>query len=122
MAQAGRRKAEAELRAEQQFIARTVELAWQTYDSQRLAVSALLGEAQSAADEALKAKLSAYAAGEVSLFDVLEARRAAQAVETSTLDARRTAAEAWLDLGRAVGTYSFSTPDHPVTAPVGDQP
>lgn len=117
LADANRRKAQAQLRAEQQVIEREVDLAWQMYESRRLALGGYLTEAKTAAQAALDAKLAAFSAGEVSLLDVFEARRAAQSVDQAALEAQRDAADAWLTLGRAVGSFTAIT-----TAPAGDQP
>ena len=117
VADAERRKALAQMRAEQQIITREVDLAWQRYESRRLALGAMLTEAKAAAQVAINAKLAAFAAGEASLLDVLEARRAALAVDHAVLEARRSAADARLALGRAMGSFTI-TP----TIPAGVQP
>ena len=116
LADAERRKAAAQVRAELQIISRQVDLAWQLYEGRRLAVDAMVIEAKLAAQTALNAKLAAFAAGEASLLDVLDARRAAQAVDEAALDARLAAADAWLTLGRAMGSFTATT------IPAGDQP
>ncbi len=117
VANAERRQAQAQLRAEQQIIAREVELAWQMYESQRLVLNELLTEAKTAAQDAVDGQMAAFQAGEASLLDVLEARRAALAVDDIVLDARRTAAEARLALGQAMGVFTF-----PTTVSAGVQP
>ena len=117
VAEALRHKAQARLRVEQQVIEREVDLAWQMYESRRLVLKDLLGEAKTAAQAALDAKLAAFSAGEVSLLDLFETRRAAQTVDQIVLEARREAADAWLALGRAVGSFASLT-----TVSAGDQP
>jgi outer membrane protein TolC len=116
MADAERRKAQALIRAEQQRITRDVDLAWQIYDSHRLNLGPMLKDTQIAAEATVATKLAAFSAGEAELLDVLEARRAAQEVEKTALAARITAAEAWLSLAQAMGTFTASI------APTGDTP
>lgn len=117
LAEAYRRRAEAQLRAEQQAALRDLEMAWQSYESRRLALGSLANDARAAAKSALDAKLSAFAAGEGSLLDVLEARRASRAVDNAVLEAASAAGGSLLELGRAVGSFTFLT-----AASAGDQP
>jgi len=65
--------------------------------------TALRDQAAPAADEVIRLRTLAYQAGEASLADLLEARRAANAVRAEQRDARSRAALALVDLGLAVG-------------------
>ncbi len=114
-AEAARSLATAALRSEQQALERAVLAAWNAYESARLELAALSTQASSAAAEAVRLRQAAYAAGEDSLADLLEARRAAQAVADAILAARRSAAEAAIALGRASGAF-------PTTPSEGSQP
>ena len=107
-AEAERAQASVALRQERQRLERDLRAAWNAYESARLEWTALVTQAQPVADEAVRLRQTAYAAGEDSLADLLEARRAAQAVAEASDTARRTAAEAGIALGRALG--SFPTP------------
>lgn len=73
---------------------------------------ALASEALPVAEEAIRLQQAAFAAGEAAMSELLEARRAAIAVRTGLLDARRRAALAMVDVGLAVGdpSIAISTP------------
>jgi cobalt-zinc-cadmium efflux system outer membrane protein len=115
-AESERARVLARARIDGQALQREVRAAWSEYESQRLAIVRLSGEAQPAAAQALGARVRAYEAGEATVLEVLEARRAAQSVDESVIEARRSAAEAFLRLGRAIGTFTLAT------APAGDRP
>lgn len=105
-AAARRAQAEAALRGETGAIEREVVAAWHAYESARQDLSALSAEAGPLAAEAVRLRQAAFAAGGDALADVLEARRAAQAVAEAGLAARRAAADAAIALGRAVGSFA----------------
>ena len=109
-AEAERAQASVALRQECQRLERDLRAAWNAYESARLELTALVTQAQPVADEAVRLRQTAYAAGENSLADLLEARRAAQTVAEATDTARRTAAEAGIALGRAIGSFPTLLP------------
>ncbi len=78
-------------------------------------VQALSEQAMPTADEAIRLRTTAYQAGDASLADLLEGRRAANAVRAELRDARRRAALALVDLGLAVGDASLGV--SPAVAP-----
>lgn len=65
--------------------------------------AALREQAAPVAEEAIRLRTSAFQSGDASLADLLEARRAANAVRAELRDARHRAALAMVDLGLAVG-------------------
>ncbi len=121
LADAQQRMALGEWHAEQRLIAREVGLAWQRYDSRRLALGANLRDATDAAQAAVDAQLAGLAVGETSLIALLEARRAARSVQQSVVAARFAAADARLALGRAVGSFALTSTTS-LTPAAGDQP
>lgn len=105
-AEAERARTTAALRAERQALERAVLGAWNAYESARLELAALSAQALPVAEDAVRLRQAAYAAGEDSLADLLESKRAAQEVADAILAARRSAAEAGIALGRAVGSFT----------------
>lgn len=69
---------------------------------------ALAAEAMPVAEEAIRLRQAAFEAGEAGMSELLEARRAAIAVRSGLLDARRRAALAMVDVGLAVGDLSIA--------------
>jgi cobalt-zinc-cadmium efflux system outer membrane protein len=112
-AEAERSRASAALRAERQALERAVLGAWNAYESARLELAALSTQALPVAEDAVRLRQAAYAAGEDSLADLLESKRAAQDVADAILSARRAAAEAGIALGRAVGSFTTSQEPQP---------
>lgn len=112
-AEAERTRASAALRAERQALERAVLGAWNAYESARLELAALSTQALPVAEDAVRLRQAAYAAGEDSLADLLESKRAAQDVADAILAARRAAAEAGIALGRAVGSFTTSQESQP---------
>lgn len=106
-AEAERDRAAALLRSEGRAVARAVLTAWNAYESARLELAALVAQARPLAVEAVRLHQAAYAAGEDALVEVLEARRAAQAVTDAELTVRRGAAEAGIALGLAIGSFTL---------------
>lgn len=99
----------AERRNEQATVQRQVLAAWSHYDGERLQIAGLASEVVPATEESLRLKLLAYASGDVGLFDILEARRAAFAAQQALLSARVRAATARIELASAVGSFSALT-------------
>lgn len=112
-AEAERARDSAALRAERQALERAVLGAWNAYESARLELAALGAQALPVAEDAVRLRQAAYAAGEDSLADLLESKRAAQDVADAILTARRAAAEAGIALGRAVGSFTMSQESQP---------
>ncbi len=117
LANAQQRAALGQCHAEQWLVARDVELAWQRYDSRRLALGSAVRDTAAAAQAAVDAQLAGLAVGETSLIAVLEARRAARVVDQFIFEARLAAAEARLALGQAIGSFAL-----PPIASAGEQP
>lgn len=110
LAEAERDRADSQLRAERRAQERAVIAAWQAGAVARTALDALAAEARPLAAEAVRLHQAAFAAGEGTLAEVLESRRAAQAVAEAEGAARRAAAEADLALARAIGAFPPPTP------------
>ncbi len=83
--------------------ARAAASAWQAYESARLTAVALATQALPAASTALEVRLRAYAVGEASVIEVIDARRTATAIAVELLSARADAARAELDLRSVLG-------------------
>lgn len=97
---------------------------------QRLALTAILGDYESAraqaeslqttvrplAEETLRLRTLGFANGDFSLTDLLEARRAHLTTNLAALDARRRAAETLVRLGQVVGRFDLTAPA-PAPAP-----
>ena len=95
---------------------------------QRLALAAITGDYETTqaqaeslrtnvlplAEETLRLRTVGFTNGDVSLTDLLEARRALLAAQAAALDARRRAAETLVRLGQVVGHYDLvATPSLP---------
>ena len=96
----------AERRNEQATVQRQVLAAWSRYDGERQQITGLASEVVPATEESLRLKLLAYASGDVALFDILEARRAAFAAQQALLNARVRAATARIELAAAIGSFA----------------
>jgi cobalt-zinc-cadmium efflux system outer membrane protein len=77
--------------------------------SSAVEVIALRDQAIPVAEEALRLRTTAFQGGDASLADVLDARRAALAVQSDLLDARRRHAEAQVRLLAATGPVTGTT-------------
>lgn len=96
-------QARAEAARERQALVRDQLAAQAALATARAEILALETQAVPAADELVRLRSAAFASGEGSLGEVLEARRAANAVRSDLLDARRRCALAVVDLGLATG-------------------
>ena len=76
-AEAERSRVVSALQAERRILERDILAAWNAYESARLELAALSTQARPVAEEAVRLRQAAYAAGEDSLADLLEAKRAA---------------------------------------------
>ncbi len=102
-AEAARARARALARSEQLRLDRDLAEALGAVQTAQGEAQALAELAMPAADEAIRLRTTAFDAGESSMSDLLEARRAANAVRNDLRDARLRAALALVDLGLAVG-------------------
>lgn len=108
-AEAARAQAGAAIRSERLRLSRDLAEALGIVQTAHGQAQALAEQAVPIAEETIRLRTTAYQAGEASLSDLLEARRAANAVRTELHDARRRAALAAVDLGLAVGDPSLGT-------------
>jgi cobalt-zinc-cadmium efflux system outer membrane protein len=106
-AEAAQAQARAAARGERLRLARDLAEALGAAQTAQGEVKALTEQAVPVAEEAIQLRTSAFQAGEASLSDLLEARRAANTVRAELRDARRRAALALVDLGMAVGDPSL---------------
>lgn len=117
---------QAERRKELLALQRQVVAAWGAYERERRQIAGLSEQVIPAAQDALKLKLASFQAGDATLLEVIDARRAELSAETALNEARERAAQARIDLTRAVGADPFdptaSTPSPIPTAPAGAQP
>lgn len=80
------------------------------YDAARVQADALSTTVLPLAEETLRLRSAGFGNGDLSLTDLLEARRALLASQTAALDARRRTAETLVRLGQVVGRYDLTTP------------
>ncbi len=106
----------AERKRELAALQREVGFAWSACERERLRAEGLGVTVVPAANEALTLRMKAFRAGESSLLEVLDARRAALAAEEALLEARRSAAEARITLAKAMGTFNKPTSTNDVPA------
>ena len=106
----------AERRNELASVQRNVLAAWSRYDGERQQIIGLASEVVPATEESLRIKLLAYSSGDVGLFDILEARRAAFAAQQALLSARVRAATARIELAAAVGSFADPTQIAPASS------
>ena len=85
-------------------------IAWYAYDGARDRAQRFAAAMLPRANEALRLALNSYQAGETSLIDLLDARRTAQGVERSHLDALHDAQTAKTRLDRIIGTAVETLP------------
>ncbi|GDY12190.1 hypothetical protein LBMAG53_10680 [Planctomycetota bacterium] len=104
-AAADRRRAVAELAAWDLERRQVIAEAIGAYATAQAEAAALARESQPLAEEIVHLRTAAFATGAIALTEVLEARRAALAVQAALLDARRRAAEALVRLGLARGGW-----------------
>jgi len=102
-AQAGLRRAEAELARTRQEIERDVETAVQAYESAREQLAAFDAGLRAGAAESLRIETSLYEQGETEFLQLLDARRTAQQTETEFLQALYDGTIARAELERAIG-------------------
>lgn len=121
---------QAERRKELLDLQRQIVAAWNAYERERRQIDGLQTSVLPATREALRLKLAAYQAGETALMEVIDARRMELGAETALTEARERAAQARIDLTRAVGSDPIapSTSSRPTTTnpppsiPTGAQP
>lgn len=87
------------------------------YDAARAQADALRTTVLPLAEETLRLRTAGFGNGDLSLTDLLEARRALLAAQTAALDARRRTAETLVRLGQVVGRYDLITPQSSSSAP-----
>ncbi|MBN8523741.1 MAG: TolC family protein [Planctomycetes bacterium] len=114
---------QAERRKELLALHRQIVTAWNGYERERRQIEGLQSAVLPAAREALKLKLAAFQAGDTALMEVIDARRMELGAETALTEARERAAQARIDLIRAVGADPLvpSTAPH-ATAPTTTSP
>jgi cobalt-zinc-cadmium efflux system outer membrane protein len=112
-AEAAQAQARATERSERLRMQRDLAEALGTVQTAQVEARALLEQAIPVADAAIRLRTTAFQSGDASLTDLLEARRAANAVRADLRDARRRTALALVDLGLAVGDPTLGS------APVG---
>ena len=112
-AEAERAHAHAAARSERLRLQRDLSEALGAVQTAQREAQSLATEAMPVADEAIRLRQAAFQAGEGSMSELMEARRAVIAVRTELRDARRRAALAMVDLGVAVGNPSLgaASPD-----------
>jgi cobalt-zinc-cadmium efflux system outer membrane protein len=121
---------QAERRKELLALHRQIVTAWSAYERERRQIDGLQTAVLPAAREALKLKLAAFQAGDTALMEVLDARRMELGAVSALTEARERAAQARIDLIRAVGADPIVPPTapHPIVpittphAPAGAQP
>ncbi|MBN8523732.1 MAG: TolC family protein [Planctomycetes bacterium] len=106
-AEAERAKVHAAARSERLRLRRDLAEALGAAQTAQREATSLTTEAMPVAEEAIRLRQAAFQAGEASLSDLMEARRAVLAVRAELRDARRRAALAVVDLGMAVGDPSL---------------
>lgn len=106
-AEAQHRLATAELRRRQ--IEQRLALAAITgdYETSQAQAESLRRDVLPLAEETLRLRTAGFTNGDVSLTDLLEARRALLAAQAAALDARRRTAETLVRLGQVVGRYDL---------------
>ncbi len=123
-AEAGRAKAQAAARNERLRRNRDLAEALGAAQTAQREATALAKEALPVAEEMIRLRQASFQVGAASLFDLMEARRAMNAVRGDLRDARRRSALAVVDLGMAVGDPSlgaaFSSPA--VSSPAVPEP
>jgi cobalt-zinc-cadmium efflux system outer membrane protein len=102
-------RAHAELAVQRAKLRREVDQAWRDYEKARVLVDHYRNDIRSTAQEALRLAINAYQSGETSALDVLDARRTAQGIETSYIDALRQAHAARVRLDLATGALAPTT-------------
>lgn len=115
--EANQRRAAAELRRRQLEQQMALVAVVGDYDAARAQADALRTAVLPLAEETLRLRTAGLANGDVSLTDLLEARRALLAAQTAALDARRRTAETLVRLGQVVGRYDLITSPTPASAP-----
>jgi cobalt-zinc-cadmium efflux system outer membrane protein len=127
-------RSHADLQRQRADLERQVINAWNAAERERLQIRGIRDDLLPAAREALRLKLAAYAAGDAALVDLSDAQRGLLSAEQTLLAARAQAAQARLDLARALGglrawgtSPASTTPTtHPTnshtTTPTGAQP
>jgi cobalt-zinc-cadmium efflux system outer membrane protein len=126
-AQADQSRLQAERRKELLALQRQVIAAWGAYERERRQIAGLSEQVIPAAQDALKLKLASFQAGEATLLEVIDARRAELSAETALNEARERAAQARIDLTRAVGADPIdptppTSPSPLPNVPAGAQP
>ncbi len=109
-AEAQQRKAAAGLRRRHLDQQMALVAAVGDYDAARVQADSLSTTVLPLAEETLRLRTAGFANGDLSLTDLLEARRALLATQTALLDARRRTAETLVRLGQVVGRYDLTTP------------
>jgi outer membrane protein, heavy metal efflux system len=118
---------QAERRKELLALQRQVVAAWGAYERERRQIAGLSEQVIPAAQDALKLKLASFQAGDATLLEVIDARRAELSAETALTEARERAAQARIDLTRAVGADPIdpipsTSPSSTPSASAGAQP
>jgi cobalt-zinc-cadmium efflux system outer membrane protein len=106
-AEAERAKVQAAARSERLRLRRDLAEALGAAQTAQREATALTSVAMPVAEETIRLRQAAFQAGEASMSDLMEARRAVIAVQSELRDARRRAALAVVDLGMAVGDPSL---------------
>lgn len=112
-AEAERSKIHAAARGERLRLRRDLAEALGAAQTAQREATALATDAMPVAEETIRLRQAAFQAGEASMSDLMEARRAVIAVRSELRDARRRAALAVVDLGTAIGdpTLGAAVPD-----------
>lgn len=106
-AEAEHAQAKAAMRNEEQRLRRDLAEAIGAIQTAQGEARALAEEAIPVAEETIRLRSAAFAAGDASLADLLESRRAVHLVRAELRDARRRAALAAVDLSVAIGDPAF---------------
>ena len=117
LAEAERAQARATARSEHLRLQRDLVEAIGALQTAQGTAQALSEQAVPMAEEAIRLRTTAYQSGDASLADLLEARRAANAVRSDLREARRRAASAAVDLGLAVGDPGWGSAPQGATQP-----
>ena len=99
-------RAQADLTVLRAKVLREVDAAWRDYEKARMQVERYAKDLRPVAQDALRLALGSYQAGETALLDLLDARRTAQGIESSLLDAIRQAHAARVRLDLATGSIA----------------
>lgn len=109
-AQADLQRSEAEAESERRTLKQTIDAAWATYQAAMSRRDRFISEMEPVTADLLKLRLHAYQIGDIGLLDVLDARRASQAIAEDTLASRVEALRARIQLQTALGRFVPITP------------